>query len=504
MSFVFYPKHEYGCPHVSHCPHLGGAALGTLVDAADEQTEWTDSLLRQIDSLRAENTAKSHRLVEQAARIEQLERELKAERQKQFKAKREEPSRDDPPEATPPEGKKKRGAPHGHPGWYRKRPEHFDCTVFVPAPTRCPRCGASVKARPDREPYDHLQEDWIEGQRVVTCYRHELGRCRKCRCWPQQAGKGELLRAMIGPSVRAAGLFLQYDIGLTTRKVVRTIAGLAQFDFTPASLLRFGTEAGRNARPLAQDVAEKLRACAANHADETYYRIDGKPAYVWFHGNEDLAHFYISQTRSGKISRTILGEDYSGGLHMDCYAGYDRHKTRIKQRCLSHLKCSAESWCKLLPKEARDSHAFFTAVTQWVKRGCAWHRKWKNRDGAEKDQEANWLRQELERLQQMPTDSQRAARLQKRIRRYCNEWLTFLDHPGVAPTNNLAEQALRAVVILRKLTFGSRTKAGAKRLGTMLTVIETAKRQGQSVLKFLVALFTMDTNQARRAMYARQ
>jgi len=84
-----------------------------------------------------------------------------------------------------------------------------------------------------------------------------------------------------------------------------------------------------------------------------------------------------------------------------------------------------------------------------------------------------------------------------------DRWLTFLDHPGVSPTNNLAEQALRAVVILRKLTFGSRTKAGARRLGRMMTVIETAKRQGQRVLKFLWALFTMPTNQAMRAMYAR-
>ncbi len=337
----------------------------------------------------------------------------------------------------------------------------------------------------------------------MTCFRHEQGRCRKCRRWARQAGEGELLRAMIGPHLRAASLFLQYDIGLTTRKVVRTLAGLAQFDFVPASLLHFGQEAARMAKPLAQDVAEKLRACDANHADETYYRVNAQPAYVWFHGNEDLAHFYVSGTRSGKVSRTILGEDYQGGLNTDCYSGYDRHATKIKQKCLSHLKRTAEDWEKLLPAEAKESRAFFAAVRAWVKRGCTWHRKWKNRVGAEKDREANWLRQELERLQQMPTDSDRAARLQKRIRRYRNEWLTFMDHPGVSPTNNLAEQALRAVVILRKQTFGSRTKAGAKRLGTMMTVIETAKRQGRSVLKFLVALFTMSSNQARRAMYAR-
>jgi transposase len=319
----------------------------------------------------------------------------------------------------------------------------------------------------------------------------------------QQAGPGELLRAMIGPNLRAASLFLQYDIGLTVRKVVRTVAGLAQFDFVPASLLRFAKEAARKARPLAQDVAEKLRSCDANHADETYYRIDGEPAYVWFHGNEDLAHFRVSGTRSGKISRAILGDDYRGGLITDCYSGYDRHRTQIKQKCLSHLKRTAADWEKLLPPEAKDSRAFFAAVRQWVKRGCRWHRTRNQMADSTREAEAAWLRQELDRMETMPTDSERAARLQKRLRRYHGQWLTFLDHPGVSPTNNLAEQALRALVILRKATFGSRTKAGARRLGTMLTVIETVKRQGKSVLKFLVALFTLSSNEAMRAMYAR-
>ena len=107
MHFCFYPKHDYGCPHVMHCPHLGGAALGTLVHAADEQTEWMDALQRQVDSLRAENTAKYDKIEELTARIEQLERELKAERQKQFKAKKEEPTEADPSE--PVQGQKKRG-----------------------------------------------------------------------------------------------------------------------------------------------------------------------------------------------------------------------------------------------------------------------------------------------------------------------------------------------------------------------------------------------------------
>ncbi len=30
-AYPFYPNHKYGCKHVSACPHLGGASLGTLV-----------------------------------------------------------------------------------------------------------------------------------------------------------------------------------------------------------------------------------------------------------------------------------------------------------------------------------------------------------------------------------------------------------------------------------------------------------------------------------------
>ena len=503
MHFVFYPTHEFRCAHVSHCPHLGGAALSTLVDAADEQTEWTDALLRQIDTLRAEGTAKYHQIQELTARVEQLQRALKAERQKQFRRQAEQTGTESSTADALP-GPRKHGAPQGHPGWFRPRPTAFDEAVFVPAATRCPHCAGSVKARPDRPMYEHLQEDWADGRRVVICYRHEAGRCRKCRRWVRSLGTGELPRARIGPHLRAMSLFLQFDIGLTIRKVVRAVEGLTPLGFVPASLLRFGKQAAAKAKPLAVDVAEKLRACDCNHADETYYRMEAKPAYVWFHGNEDLAHFCITATRSGKVSRTILGEDYQGGLVTDCYSGYNRHATPLKQKCLAHLKRAARDWCQRVPEDALQSRAFFAAVVQWVKRGCAWHRARNQCETPAHAAEAEWLRQELSRLEHMPTDSPRAARLQKRLLRHHHQWLTFIDHPGIAPTNNLAEQAVRAVVILRKLTFGSRTRAGAKRLGTLLTVIETAKRQGQQSLRFLVALLTTSSQDACRAMYSRK
>jgi hypothetical protein len=249
--------------------------LGFLVNAADEQTEWTDSLLRQVDSLREENTAKYHKIEALTAENEQLKRELKAERQKQFKTTSAKDEEEAAPNTPPKTEAKKRGAPVGHPGWFRPTPTHIDRTILVPAPTSCPDCTAAVIARPDLPPYEHVQEDFIDGQPTTTCYQHEEGRCinPKCRRWVRQPGAGEILRAKIGPEMRARGLFLRFDIGLPHRKVVSVVEGLDALSFTPAALLGFEKQAAGKAMPLAHDVAIKLRACEVNHADETHYSI---------------------------------------------------------------------------------------------------------------------------------------------------------------------------------------------------------------------------------------
>jgi hypothetical protein len=169
-----------------------------VVFEANENDEKRNWLFRQLDGCRDENTAKARRIEEFQHRVEQLEAELKAERQKQFKAVR--PEEEDPSPGVVGENRpKKRGVPPGHPGWFRPTPTHIDRTLDVPAASRCPYCEAAVLARPDLAPYEHIQEDFLDGQRSVTCYRHEQGRCTNpnCRLWVHQPGEGEILRCAL-------------------------------------------------------------------------------------------------------------------------------------------------------------------------------------------------------------------------------------------------------------------------------------------------------------------
>ena len=62
---------------------------------------------------------------------------------------------------------------------------------------------------------------------------------------------------------------------------------------------------------------------------------------------------------------------------------------------------------------------------------------------------------------------------------------TFVESPGVEPTNNHAERELRRLVMWRKRCFGSQSERGDRFAERVLTVTHTMRKQGARTLDFL-------------------
>jgi transposase len=77
--------------------------------------------------------------------------------------------------------------------------------------------------------------------------------------------------------------------------------------------------------------------------------------------------------------------------------------------------------------------------------------------------------------------------MEKRFREHGSAYFTFVTTPGVEPTNNLAEQAIRFVVIDRHITQGTRSEGGQRWCERMWSVIATCTQQGKSVFDYLYA-----------------
>jgi transposase len=61
----------------------------------------------------------------------------------------------------------------------------------------------------------------------------------------------------------------------------------------------------------------------------------------------------------------------------------------------------------------------------------------------------------------------------------------FVTSPGVEPTNNSAERALRHPVIWRRTSHGTQSDPGSQFVERILSVVETCRQQQRPVFDFL-------------------
>jgi len=508
-----YPPHHFECLYRHTCPYLDGLSttwvLGEYRRAGDVYQEH----LRIIDGFDGHLKARDKRIRILERENAELKAKLQALHRRQFRSnkKKEAENGGKDVEGTSPskEGeKKKRGAPVGHPGWVRPKPERIDRTVHVPAPRICPHC-QSDDLTPMEKSTEHVQEDIvIRPQTVVTRYLHGQAFCVRCNRPVVQAGDGELLNAPIGPVAKSAAIYLRYRIGIPYRKTAELFRELFGLKFVPASALLFDRKAAVRGAPIYEDLREKIRASDVVHADETSWRSDGVGHFVWFAGNETLSFFHIDRHRSADVAKMIFGEDFGGTLVRDRYAAYNGIGVDW-QVCIAHIITKAKEVSgehALLPQTEKDTATdlFCDRLIDLGSRLCEAGQKlkagnipWKRAAKIEKRfvRELNTICKQTLRFK--PAETLRTYLVgpeQKFL-------FTFLRHPGVPPTNNHAEQALRHLVIFHKICFGTRSESGLKTHSILPSLVQTARRQGVHPKEFLQTLLTADTATAQAALY---
>ncbi len=151
---------------------------------------------------------------------------------------------------------KKRGAPIGHPGWFRKTPDHIDKRIDVYLDL-CPHCG-DEHISPCNHTTEHIQEDIEDGKVTVTCFIHYFYWCPMCKEVVHGWGKSEIPNAFIGPDARAKASFLRHEIKVSyddTQRVLEQICGLT---VVPGTIVGFDNKLHKEGEPLYEALKETL------------------------------------------------------------------------------------------------------------------------------------------------------------------------------------------------------------------------------------------------------
>ncbi len=403
-----------------------------------------------------------------------------------------------PPSANPlqapkPVTKKSSGRPSGaqpgHPAHLRRRlpPQRLQhYRDFLPS--HCQRCHEPLSPLPaaeDSEPTWHQVAELPKLATEVTEYRGHFRTCVACGTLNHAAIPADLKAHRIGPRLAATFSYLAGRHHLSQRGLEEMAEDV--FD-VPLSLGTVGHLAEQTSVALAAAHAEAIpavRAAQVKNVDETGWKLAGKRCWLWAAATATVAAFVVHARRSAAGLRTLPGEIIAGIVGSDRWSVYPQVAADRWQICWAHLQRDFQA---MVDRDNAGSTVGEQLLLLTDVLFGWWHRI---RDGT-------LLRRTFRRYVVGLREDVRAVREQGRAcgcvktAATCRELLaveeslwTFVRVEGIEPTHNHIERMLRLAVLWRKKSFGSQSESGCRFVERLLTVVQTRRLQGNSVLDYL-------------------
>lgn len=245
-----------------------------------------------------------------------------------------------------------------------------------------------------------------------------------------------------------------------------------------------------------QQLLDRLPLEPILNVDETGHKENGQKFWTWVFKAELYVLFHIDASRGSQVLVDKLGEEFRGILGCDYFSAYRKYMGDFGvsvQFCLAHLIRDLR-FLTDLPDTATRTYGprLLEAVKQLFQ---VFHEQETFSPAAfaealqQRRQQilAVALHQAPSRLNAQGKELCREAQnMAKRFRLHGEAYFQFITTPQIDPTNNLAEQAVRFVVIDRHVTQGTRSAKGRQTCQRLWTVIATCAIQGRSAFEFIL------------------
>jgi transposase len=458
--------------------------------------------------MRAKDTARCPNCRRLQARVDALEAELAALKEvvarlrHQLAAARKDsstsskpPSSDlvKPPKPPPPEGQDRRriGGQPGHPLHERAAfpPESINGGSFDHRLDLCPACGHDLHPTLTIPPRVVQQVDLGEMPLSIEEHRSHPGWCPQCqKLYEAPLPAGIERGGLVGPTLTTLIAYLKGACHASFSTIRKFLRDVVQVTISRGQLAKLIGKVSQALQRPYGELLEDLPSQARLNVDETGHKQNGQRMWTWCFRAGLYTLFRIDPTRSADVLIEVLGEEFDGVLGCDYFSSYRRYQREcsvLLQFCLAHLIRDVK-YLTTLP-DARD-RAYGERLREALRRLFAVIHRREELSAVMFQGELEAARAEVLRCgtQDVP-ETRHGRNLAKRLEAHGESYFRFVTTPGVEPTNNLAEQAIRFVVIDRLVTQGTRSEAGNHWCERIWTAIATCAQQGRSVFAYLGA-----------------
>jgi len=237
-------------------------------------------------------------------------------------------------------------------------------------------------------------------------------------------------------------------------------------------------------RPEYERILTNVRGSQVVYMDQTGIGVDGANFWIWDFVTDYEVLFAIMDSKGMRVLEEILRKDWDGTLVCD---GLRSHHSFAKksgakiQRCWAHLLREVKELAEKY-KEAGSLNRGLHNLYDWLKKALEKEPPLEKRKRLVRNAKRTmryWMRKRYKKT--------KVREFVEKIRRGYPYWFTFVTTLGVEPTNNRAEQALRELVVQRKIIGTLRNEKGTRIYETLMTLLETWKQRGLSLPEMLSA-----------------
>jgi transposase len=351
-----------------------------------------------------------------------------------------------------------------------------DSQVEVTA-DRCPECGSELGA-PFRIDSKIIEEIPEPQPVIITEYKIAHYRCPFCRKEVVANDAGCPHEGKFGNNTIAQATLLKYEDRLPHRKIQDAMKRLFGLKISPATIFDLTRRAADAVQSEYDAILNTIRGAPILYVDETSIRVQGERHWIWTFSTPSESFFVIRKSRGTKVLVEVLTRRFKGIIVCDGWKPYTRFTNRI-QRCWAHLLRESKDIAEKF-KEAIPLHNAIKELYEILTEAL-------ENDPPPKVRKRLWqlAREALKHWTLKEYSIEKVRKLIRKINNGLDYWFTFIINPGVEPTNNRAERALRPHVVLRKILGTLRNDKGTSIHERIMTTLATWGQKGLNSLQML-------------------
>ena len=370
------------------------------------------------------------------------------------------------------------GAPKGHKGYARHNPERTDYIRQL-IPKRCPHCHTKLIGKTQEIRQRHVTDVRLTSKVKTTRFDIHRKYCPQCKKLVEPVVKEALPHARFGLKLMLLVMYLKLGLRLPCNKICSYFMDIHNLKISEGEIIGILRQLIVAFGDYYSYLEQLVKLARIKHSDTTSWRINGKSYVAWVFIACGVVLYKIRKSNCHKVGLVFLKKQEGNVLVVDRHCAFRLLAKKagfLLQLCWSHILQDSKQLAEEFGAEGKYIHKKLKEIYALAK-------------GLNHKGNQEMIEQLKAEVFQLTLRRYNHSTIRKFVNnlyyRDGNDLFRFTTDPEIDPTNNISERELRALVIIRKISNGSRSTRGANATAILLSIIQTLRFKKENVLEGL-------------------